>query len=510
MPKKDNLHHFIRAMSKEEKRFFSKRTREKGDENSNYKQLFDAINSMKEYDFKVLEKKFKGKQLLKNLPRERNNLFSKLLETGRSFSNERSKLFKVKELVVDAVQYQEKGLYEKSGKLLQRAKEIAYQYDDYPSIYQILSKQRTNARNLGFNKDDELTQIIDEQRKVILILEKQNKLDYWHDILSSIHRGGINPQDANQNIAIQEIKAKIDLVKPSELESFASKTKYFSIEAIYNLIKKNPEKTVENYYKIIEIWKENPDMSDEFKSDYCIQLMNYISVCIALNNLSDNDQQIIGEIKEISSNRKDDPAKGFQNLYQLLLIYYLYLPDLSEILKLVPIIKKGLDYYGDQIYTTRRRVIINNICCAYFCQEDFFNCLEWLEKQITCKNSRVRVDIRRMSRIIKCISYYELEDFDSFENTLRSTKRVLSKSGQYSFVEENTLNLLTKLKNPNSLNKEMEIFEEYNQILESTYNSSNRNTTWYLQLLFWARSKVNKRSVEIEFVNYLELIKKKC
>jgi len=177
MSKSDDLHQFILSMSRSEKRYFSTETKRKGEEKSNYKRLFDELNKMESYSSEELKAKFKGQALAKNLAKEKSALFELLLKTIRNYQSEKSENAKIKEMLMNADLLQERGLFERSQKLLERAKKQAYQIENYPAILEIIPKQSHATMNLGKN-EEEIHRLMQEQQDIILILEHQNKINH--------------------------------------------------------------------------------------------------------------------------------------------------------------------------------------------------------------------------------------------------------------------------------------------------------------------------------------------
>src|SRR5688572_25646962 len=84
MVKKGNLFLLIKSLSKSEKRYF-KLFADNGKSDSNYLQLFEAIDKQEEFDEDAIRKKFKGKAFTAQLHVAKIYLSELILKSLRNF-----------------------------------------------------------------------------------------------------------------------------------------------------------------------------------------------------------------------------------------------------------------------------------------------------------------------------------------------------------------------------------------------------------------------------------------
>ncbi len=120
---KEPLFALIKSLNSTEKAYFKKFVG--ADENSNYLKLFDAINSLPDYDEEKILKKFRGEKFGKNLSVSKSYLFELIMDSLRSYHRNRSFTLKAENMLGNLRILQEKGLTEIFEKQLEKAKEFA-------------------------------------------------------------------------------------------------------------------------------------------------------------------------------------------------------------------------------------------------------------------------------------------------------------------------------------------------------------------------------------------------
>ena len=106
--KEDQLFLLIKSLSKSQKRYI--KVNSPKDSQTNYIQLFDAMDKMKFYNESKLLSKFKGTNLVNHLPSEKNYLYETILKSMRLYISEGSARVQIHALIQDIILLYEKGL----------------------------------------------------------------------------------------------------------------------------------------------------------------------------------------------------------------------------------------------------------------------------------------------------------------------------------------------------------------------------------------------------------------
>ncbi len=490
-------------MSKSEKRYFSTETKRKGENTSNYKRLFDELNKMQSYSSDDLKEKFKGEALAKNLAKEKSVLFELLLKTIRNYQSQKSEKAKIKESLMNAALLQERGLFEKAQKLWEKAKTQAYEIEHYPAILEIIPKQRSAANRLG-KKGNEIDLLIEEEKKIISILNHENAISQIFYSHLSIFNQKSKVIDGELNDILKQQINTLEELKKNGLLSFYANVKYLQISGLYNSINGMEKKSIVYYRQIVDLWKKNPALINEYNHIYGDHLLNYFSKCIAANDFSTINEDSIEELRKATTLQPLESAKGFRDLYNFMLYYYLNMGNLEGAVSLVPAIEKGLKKHGPHITITNQIDLINNIASVYFLKENYLLSLNWLEKQIAKSEKLIRQDLQRMSRIMRCFIFYKLEQVEKFENCLRGLNRYFRQLGQISFFEQKCLDFLSALKQstPSSAKNILTAFEKTTEQIFIDENVPN--PAWLAELLIAVRAELTNQKSVSQLLKVLE------
>ena len=113
-------------------------------EDSKFLNLFNQLEKMDNYDEKIiLEKGIVSKQQLSNL---KAHLYKQILISLRLNPVHKNIRLKIRSQIDFATILYQKGLYKQSLKALEKAKNIAYKYDEKTSAYEIVKNQRKSAK----------------------------------------------------------------------------------------------------------------------------------------------------------------------------------------------------------------------------------------------------------------------------------------------------------------------------------------------------------------------------
>ena len=128
MKSNELLHELIHSLTKSEKRYFSVFT-STHKEGNNYKALFDAIQSQKEYSEKELLEKFKKEDFVRQFSVAKNYLINLILRSLSGYHQKSKKTIELNNSLSEIEILYWKGLYKLALKKVNQAKKIAQKYD---------------------------------------------------------------------------------------------------------------------------------------------------------------------------------------------------------------------------------------------------------------------------------------------------------------------------------------------------------------------------------------------
>ena len=118
------LFHLIQSLKPSEKRYFTlSANMMTPSKKNNYLKLFNAIESLEEYDETFLLKKFRNEPFVKNLAANKNHLYDILLESLRNYNEENIEEWMIKKSFYKIQLLASKGLDKACETLINKTKE---------------------------------------------------------------------------------------------------------------------------------------------------------------------------------------------------------------------------------------------------------------------------------------------------------------------------------------------------------------------------------------------------
>lgn len=150
MKKKEALFDLIKALTKNEKRFFkiyASRHAIRG--KNNYVKLFEAIDSLKEYDEKKLSQKIRNESFFKHISGEKSHLYNLILECLNIYHMDSSIDRQINKYINIARVLSDKQLDEQSIRIVEKVKNLSNEYGRFENTIPII----TLLKKKGFDRD---------------------------------------------------------------------------------------------------------------------------------------------------------------------------------------------------------------------------------------------------------------------------------------------------------------------------------------------------------------------
>ena len=135
------LFNLIKSLSKSEKRYF-KLTSSLQSGEKNYLKLFEAIELQDDYDEDAIKEQFKKETFIKHLPSEKNHLYNLILKSLRGFYSDNSAASILQEHIRNIELLFNKALYKECTKYINKAKAIAYNYEKYYFLLDLINWEK--------------------------------------------------------------------------------------------------------------------------------------------------------------------------------------------------------------------------------------------------------------------------------------------------------------------------------------------------------------------------------
>jgi len=496
------LFQLIKSLSKSEKRYF-KLTSSLQSGEKNYMKLFDAIEAQEEYDEAAIKKKFSGETFIKHLPSEKNHLYSLILKSLRGFYADKSAAAILQEQLRNIELLFNKALYKECAKLIRKAKKMAYDYEKYYFLLDLIDWEKTMVEEeyLRGNFDKDLTKLVNEESECI---EKLRNLAEYQMLYSKINyvfrKGGYARNEDEQKIVSDISNYHLIKGKNTALSTKAATACYY-IKGLCASTERNLDESYVNFKKVVKIMEDNPLIMKELSKRY-VKALNNVMFAYMDYRRWDECFAMIEKMKGLSK------KTGFESIdVQLKLFTF---PHNGELLayiskgeftvaknKVIPSIVSGLEKYEDKINSEEKMLFYYNISRAYIGAGDYKDALKYINIVLNDSESGLREDVYAFARLVNLIIHYELGNYDLLDYTLKSTRRFVTKSQRnYQFETVFLKDFRKLLKVKNTLNNKA-LFVDFKaslqKVLEDPYEQAANE---YFDFISWLDSKIENKSYE--------------
>lgn len=421
MRKTDRLHELVISLTTTEKRLFKRYVSNANSKDNNYVELFDVLSKMDEYDEKILSKKLKNKNTVKNLAQSKKYLKDLILKCMRDIDENRAEDI-VNELLREYNFLKKKNLIEEQWKKIQKAKEVAEQYELFNAQLEVIEAERGYFQLHDFNTYRDNFDKYTQEKKVLL--DKYilfNELEIFSSKVFLYVRG-LNFSVKNEHI--EELRSELenfDEEKILKLNSFKINILWYKMNANFNNLINDHEKELFYREKIVNSYKKNKKRIAIDSYSYLVFYFNFL-YALFRNTRFDELKKHIAEIEKIKVENDNTKREFLLNYLIYSMLYKLNTGNIDEIekdLKKMKVLEK------DFIHSINKASLMTlyfNFATIYFLKADFYETLEWLDKILVVK-SNVRVDLKSFVKIMEIICHYELENYTLAESLIRAYTR---------------------------------------------------------------------------------------
>jgi len=505
----EHLFYLIKSLSKAEKRSFKLFSQQYSKNNqNNYTLLFDAIDKMHVYDHKALIKILSGKLNTKNISTLKVQLSELILKSLRQNSASYSEKLKLRQNIDYIDILFEKGLYPQANKLLEKAYELAREYDDLIALDR-LSVLEYNIAIKQSNKEalDHYIEVTfpeaSQARKTNDVLAEFECLAVKMRLclLESTSIGGsVTEQRLREIIEHPLMNVEIDKY-PLQCQQ-----DYHIIWGHYHYAFDHPEEVYRHRKRVLEIMNQTVvptriwltharflliglstyKMFKEFDTELDL-IMKQIRQIPKQKQSASFLEELDHTLNNININRDMD-AGNYTNILS-------YIDNLE------------IKYSDDslQIDTNLRMVFYFNFMYTYVALGNYKRALKWSNEILNNPEMReIRIDAHCYVRLMTICIHYGLGNYDLVKSLVKSAQRYIKKQER----DTEILNSILKFANnhfiePYTADKKACFDAEVKQLTEISKNEEGKIALEYFDFLSWLKSVYQPESMEeIERAKY--------
>lgn len=467
--------------------------------------LFDAIEHQVEYDEAALKEFFSKETFINHLPSEKNHLYSLILKSLRGFYSDKSAAAILQEQLRNIELLVDRALYKECSKIIRKAKKMAYDYEKYYFLLDLIDWEKTLVEEeyLRGDFDKDLTKLVQEESEC---LEKLRNIAEYQILYSKINyvfrTGGYTRSEEEQKIVDEISNYHLIKGKNTALSTKAATACYY-IKGLCATTERNLDETHANFMKVVKIMEDNPMIMRELPKRYVKALNNvmfsYMDYCDW-----DNCLAMIDKLKGLAN------QKGFESTdVQLKLFTFPHNAELlvsisrgefeTVINDVIPEILNGLEKYKGQINNEEVMLFYYNMTRVYFGEGDYKNALKYINLVLNNSETGLREDVYTFARLVNLVIHYELGNYDLLDYTIKSAKRFVAKSQKnYKFENIFLKDFKKLLKNKDSEAMQV-LFKDFKSQLEIVLKDPYEQAAHeYFDFISWLDTRIeNKPYVEI-------------
>ncbi len=428
-----DLYLLIKSLSKNEKAYFKKYAKRYSDEDTLSLKLFEGIEEQvekeMEYNEDLLRNKLNKVQNLNQLSVAKNYLYDLVLKSLLTVQSEKSLDDKLDKYTAQAELLMNKTLFEQSMKMLKKAKKIAYEYENYNKIYNILQIEK----NLFFEKtypniEKLQNDIFTEELHCLNTLKKKSEIQNISSQITSLMINNGLLQNEKELKKAKAIMAHPYLQKMDEKESYTFKVFFYHIHTTYNSLITNFEKTFTYMKQFLEMVESYPKQIERKAINLLNVSYNMMVVCTYCKKY-DEFFYYLERFRTIPDRFKiinTEYVKSYMFLaFKLELIVFYETGQFENGVSLIESIERKIEAQRSKVRSTEIMQYYFFTSCCYFGIGDFKSSLKWINKLINMGEPGQRKDLYMHSKLFNLAIHYELENKGHLEYIVRSTYKFI-------------------------------------------------------------------------------------
>lgn len=494
--KQEPVFELIRSMSKAEKRNFKLyATRLSGNQQAKFIALFDCLDGMEEYNEKRILQRCPIKK--EQLPNMKAHLYKQILVSIRLLEVQHSLHMQLHEQLDFARILYNKGLYQQSSKLLDKAADLALQSEQYTVALDFIELQKKidtqNTTRGMISKSEKLNRLADTLcDRITRISELANIATQLYGLYLQL---GYTRTQKDINLIIHVYGQRLSKYEnlPEDKLSFTERFYLYQAYAWYHYILHNMLLCYKNVRHWITLFDEHPQMKrlmfDAYMRGYS-RLLDSLFLLRSYKRFAQTLNTFEHEIAGIDNVGDNSRMIALQIHYTHQINNFFYEGAFNEGIKIIPEVEAFIQRYQNHLDIHHRMLLYYKIACLYFGNGDYDACMSYLKRIISTRDPLIRRDLQCYARILNLICSYESGSDYNIDYQIRAVYVFLDKMNDLQQVQKEMMHFLKRLNSVYASDLKEAFRKLYETLKPYEHHPYERRTFYYLDVLSWLQSKV--------------------
>jgi hypothetical protein len=495
------LFYLIKSLTKAEKRYF-KINYSKGTEGekSIYSRLFDVIEKQVVYDEKKI---LANEKYVKNLPALKGRLYDVILRSLNMFYSNMSTEAVIYRWLQHVQILFNKGLYKQASRLLNKIEALAYEKEDYSTLFKVVGWDRRLLLTASMTHESE-SEIKNLNTKELtysrMHANLQQYLTLWDVMTLELKINGLYPRTKNDLKKIKELIQSPVMKNERMPLSNSAREMYYNIIGFYEFCRANYKSAMLNFEKRLIVLEQTPANIAEQPVNY-IAAINNILICqielIDITGFYANISKLRSLPAKYSSfkNSSTTMLRIFSRSYSNEILMCIKTLNYEKAFSLTNTVEKGVHQYEEHMAVSVKIEFYYSFALLYFISGNKKKSLFWLNKIFIITNNIARQDTEAFANILFLIIHYEKGDSEGLAYAIKSTYRYLYKHKRIYGFETVLLEYLRKgLPKADKPKAIINSFITLKTKMEKVFqNPFDKNALTYFDFISWLDSKIENQ-----------------
>lgn len=431
------IFNFIQSMRMREKAYFKRYAQLQSDNpNKNYLRLYDAIESQPSYSKEQLLDTFKNERLSKHLSSEIHYLSEQLFNSLINFHFETSNYRKLIKFILQIDLLTERGFRKKAQKILNKAKKLAYHFEEFSIILKLIQLEEELLFKHGIlNFTQKLHQLKEEREHITKKIQNLNELRLLREQTRELQfsegfiRKPKNYPHIFENDLLNNQEQALSL---NALENWH----YIQCLRKYLLLDFKSAKTANIYYLQFFL-----DHEQFFRKEKILPVLSNLLYFSALDQDQNAFDQALTQLESLEADKDlDQPYIKYIKYARLLELFY-QLDDHKATSQLLKETDPFIKAHHNELGSTERDYLTRMIIRAHLHIRKLDEIQDWINFWYKVKESNHAL---YLIKLLSLIVYCEMEYKALLEAELSSSTKLLRKLKQLGPLENRMLSFFKK------------------------------------------------------------------